>query len=100
MKKVRVRFMRSTRFSAKFSAVGGCVISYVLLCVCIGADRSGPAASKPTAAHLKETEDSLMDDNTDDCAPLFYCPGKAGFYSPRQGKASFERLNAFRNVGR
>ena len=36
----------------------------------------------------------------DDSAPLFYCPGKQGFYSPRQGKASVERLNAFRNVGR
>lgn len=32
--------------------------------------------------------------------PLFYCPGKQGFYSPRQGKASYERLNAFRNTGR
>lgn len=36
----------------------------------------------------------------DDCAPLFYSPGKRGFYSPRQGFASYERLNAFRNVGR
>lgn len=36
----------------------------------------------------------------DDTAPLFYCPGKQGFYSPRQGKATPERLNAFRNVGR
>ncbi|XP_044743814.1 E3 ubiquitin-protein ligase UBR5 isoform X2 [Chrysoperla carnea] len=44
-------------------------------------------------------EDSNSDD-TEDNSPLFYCPGKRGFYSPRQGKASFERLNAFRNVGR
>lgn len=36
----------------------------------------------------------------EDNAPLFYCPGKRGFYAPRQGKATFERLNAFRNVGR
>lgn len=36
----------------------------------------------------------------DDYAPLFYSPGKCGFYSPREGFASFERLNAFRNVGR
>lgn len=42
-----------------------------------------------------ETEDSGEDN-----APLFYCPGRRGFYSPRQGKATFERLNAFRNTGR
>lgn len=36
----------------------------------------------------------------DDYAPLFYSPGKCGFYSPREGYASYERLNAFRNVGR
>ncbi|KAG8228758.1 hypothetical protein J437_LFUL008199 [Ladona fulva] len=39
-------------------------------------------------------------DDGEDNSPLFYSPGKRGFYSPRQGKASFERLNAFRNVGR
>ncbi|XP_074027095.1 E3 ubiquitin-protein ligase hyd isoform X3 [Leptinotarsa decemlineata] len=44
------------------------------------------------------TEESLQDE--EDLAPLFYCPGKRGFYAPRQGKATFERLNAFRNVGR
>ena len=36
----------------------------------------------------------------EDNAPLFYSPGKRGFYSPIQGKATAERLNAFRNVGR
>ena len=36
----------------------------------------------------------------EDNAPLFYSPGKRGFYSPVQGKATPERLNAFRNVGR
>ncbi|KAK9719267.1 HECT-domain (ubiquitin-transferase) [Popillia japonica] len=36
----------------------------------------------------------------DDNAPLFYCPGKRGFYAPRQGRCTFERQNAFRNVGR
>nr|XP_018904419.1 PREDICTED: E3 ubiquitin-protein ligase UBR5 isoform X3 [Bemisia tabaci] len=43
-----------------------------------------------------ETTDDAGEDN----APLFYCPGKTGFYSPRQGKATFERLSAFRNTGR
>lgn len=37
---------------------------------------------------------------TDDAAPLFYSPGKRGYYSPRQGRATPERINAFRNVGR
>ena len=32
--------------------------------------------------------------------PLLYSPGKRGFYSPVQGRATPERLNAFRNVGR
>ncbi|KAG7304392.1 hypothetical protein JYU34_011332 [Plutella xylostella] len=36
----------------------------------------------------------------DDSAPLFYSPGKRGYYSPRQGRATAERINAFRNVGR
>lgn len=36
----------------------------------------------------------------EDNEPLFYSPGKRGFYTPRQGYGSFERLNAFRNVGR
>lgn len=63
------------------------------------AERNNTSTSKPTT-HLKENEETMIDDTTDDCAPLFYCPGKAGFYSPRQGKATFERLNAFRNVGR
>ena len=41
-----------------------------------------------------------LDDSEDDNAPLFYQPGKTGFYSPRPGKCSEERLNCFRNVGR
>lgn len=43
-------------------------------------------------------EETTQDE--EDNFPLFYCPGKRGFYTPRQGKATFERLNAFRNVGR
>lgn len=38
--------------------------------------------------------------HVDDNEPLFYMPGKVGFYTPRQGYGSFERINAFRNVGR
>uniref|UniRef100_A0AAY5EXU1 E3 ubiquitin-protein ligase UBR5 n=1 Tax=Electrophorus electricus TaxID=8005 RepID=A0AAY5EXU1_ELEEL len=39
-------------------------------------------------------------DDGDDNAPLFYQPGKRGFYSPRPGKNTEARLNCFRNVGR
>ena len=45
---------------------------------------------------MQTTETAVVEDN----APLFYSPGKRGFYSPVQGKATPERLNAFRNVGR
>lgn len=47
---------------------------------------------------ISNAASSVVDE--DDSAPLFYSPGKRGFYSPRQGRASYERLNAFRNVGR
>ncbi|KAL4629964.1 E3 ubiquitin-protein ligase UBR5 isoform X5 [Arapaima gigas] len=39
-------------------------------------------------------------DDSDDNAPLFYQPGKRGFYSPRPGKNTEARLNCFRNIGR
>lgn len=42
----------------------------------------------------------VVDPVDDDNEPLFYSPGKRGFYTPRQGFASFERINAFRNIGR
>lgn len=51
------------------------------------------------AASKKKMENSILDD-TEDNAPLFYSPGKRGFYTPRQGRGSYERINAFRNVGR
>lgn len=61
-----------------------------------------PSAATAKSSLLAGIE--MMDtdplDDTEDNAPLFYSPGKRGFYSPRQGKGSFERLNAFRNVGR
>ncbi|XP_067014137.2 E3 ubiquitin-protein ligase UBR5 isoform X4 [Anabrus simplex] len=61
-------------------------------------ERGKKPGTTPTSRNAPETEEPAED--SDDSAPLFYSPGKRGFYSPRQGKASFERLNAFRNVGR
>ena len=40
------------------------------------------------------------EEDPEDTSPLFWQPGKRGFYSPRPGKNTPERLNAFRNVGR
>jgi E3 ubiquitin-protein ligase EDD1 len=39
-------------------------------------------------------------DATAEDVPLFFCPGKKGFYSPRFGRWGRERINAYRNVGR
>ncbi|KAG8192530.1 hypothetical protein JTE90_015165 [Oedothorax gibbosus] len=44
--------------------------------------------------------DNEEEEEIDDNCSIFYQPGKRGFYSPRQGKCTAERLNAFRNVGR
>ena len=41
-----------------------------------------------------------LDYFVEDNSPLFFQPGKTGFYSPRQGRGSEERINCFRNVGR
>lgn len=86
-----------------------------------GADGSGTAAGQSSSATATNGDGAesngsgafthqgkskmnpivLLDESQlDDSAPLFYSPGKRGFYSPRQGYASFERINAFRNIGR
>jgi len=46
---------------------------------------------------VAETDEEFEVDET---RSLFWQPGKHGFYSPRPGKNTPERLNAFRNVGR
>ncbi|KAK6633415.1 hypothetical protein RUM44_004018 [Polyplax serrata] len=59
-----------------------------------GADRS---EKKGISNNLTDAE---MVENQEDSSPLFYSPGKRGFHSPRQGRGTYQRLNAFRNVGR
>lgn len=56
-------------------------------------------ASTGNSAPKKSLESEEWPVEADD-GPLFYQPGKKGFYSPRQGRGTIERLNAFRNVGR
>lgn len=46
------------------------------------------------------TTDTDLVEPQEDNSPLFYSPGKRGFHCPRQGKGTYQRLNAFRNVGR
>nr|CAH7746807.1 unnamed protein product [Callosobruchus chinensis] len=66
-----------------------------------GGRKSGNGASGTrSVGDNPEDAAQLQNQDEDDNAPLFYCPGKRGFYAPRQGKATYERLNAFRNVGR
>ncbi|XP_017846381.1 E3 ubiquitin-protein ligase hyd isoform X2 [Drosophila busckii] len=52
------------------------------------------------AQQKKSPSAAIVEPIEDDNEPLFYSPGKRGFYTPRQGLASFERINAFRNIGR
>ena len=51
-------------------------------------------------AALRDTPERMDVDLGDENAPLFYQPGKRGFYSPRLSRPSDTRQNAFRNVGR
>src|SRR5699024_6427729 len=55
-------------------------------------------AATPGTATAVDLE--LLESEADDNAPLFYQPGPRGFYSPRLGRGTEARLNAFRNVGR
>ena len=53
--------------------------------------------TSPTAPAVPTPE---VPPREEDNAPLFYQPGHSGFYSPRPGNNSPERLNVFRNIGR
>jgi E3 ubiquitin-protein ligase EDD1 len=52
--------------------------------------------------HVVVQQPSVVADGIelDESDPLFFQPGKTGFYSPRVGKETPTRLNAYRNVGR
>ncbi len=49
------------------------------------------------SSRRSDTDD---EDELEDSSPLFWQPGKRGYYAPRPGKNTPERLSAFRNVGR
>jgi len=54
-------------------------------------------SSAPAPKRAGEADEEF---DIDESRSLFWQPGKHGFYSPRPGKNTPERLNAFRNVGR
>ena len=60
----------------------------------LSTDKNKKTTSGGRRSDLEDEED--MEDST----PLFWQPGKRGYYSPRPGKNTPERLSAFRNVGR
>ncbi|KAI1289573.1 E3 ubiquitin-protein ligase UBR5 [Halotydeus destructor] len=66
----------------------------------LGRSSNSGKSQTAQAAQQVVTEAPVDEEEEEDNAPLFYQPGKRGFYSPRQGKCTPERLNAFRNVGR
>lgn len=65
-----------------------------------GSGGSGSSGGAGTSSGALPSLPPMPSIPADDTAPLFYSPGKRGYYSPRQGRASGERINAFRNVGR
>lgn len=57
-------------------------------------------AANLTHERLLTSKTSLIDKQPTEYAPLFWQPDKKGVYAPRPGKATPERLTAYRNVGR
>ncbi|XP_037810400.1 E3 ubiquitin-protein ligase hyd isoform X2 [Lucilia sericata] len=64
--------------------------------------KSETSSTSSSAAQSKKMNPVVLLEpcHVEDNDPLFYMPGKRGFYTPRQGYGSFERINAFRNIGR
>ena len=60
----------------------------------LSADKS--KRSSGTGRRVESDEEEDLEDNS----PLFWQPGKRGYYAPRVGKATPERISAYRNVGR
>ena len=66
-------------------------------------EKADPASGGSSQDSLADKNNELDDEDYDDYldnSPLFFQPGKTGFYSPSCGKISVERLNCYRNVGR
>ena len=66
----------------------------------LSAEKLKKAASSGNLGSGKRSDNEEEEEIVEDGSPLFWQPGKRGYYSPRAGKCTPERLNAFRNVGR
>ncbi|KAK6168099.1 hypothetical protein SNE40_021993 [Patella caerulea] len=58
------------------------------------------SSDKKKSGSSDRKSDLDEEEEIDDSAALFWQPGKRGYYSPRAGKNTPERINAYRNVGR
>lgn len=65
-----------------------------------GSVENGEVYNLSSGGELKRLSCLEEDADLEDNSPLFWQPGKKGYYSPRPGRNTPERLNAFRNVGR
>ena len=63
-------------------------------------EKNDPGTGSSQEASADKNMEAEDDGDLLDNSPLFFQPGKTGFYSLRPGKNSVERMNCFRNVGR
>ncbi|CAF0940743.1 unnamed protein product, partial [Didymodactylos carnosus] len=61
---------------------------------------SKPSQQQQPLPSQPQPQQTTFDKQLDEYAPLFWQPDKKGFYAPRPGKYTTERLTAYRNVGR
>ena len=66
----------------------------------LSADKTKKTTPTTPSVAVKQRTELDDDEELEDLSSLFWQPGKRGYYSPRPGKGTAERLSAFRNVGR
>ena len=95
---IQIRILLSLLFAQHLT---DCLALLHIFFIC--REKAEPANAGNSQDSFPEKNNEVEDDDYDDYldnSPLFFQPGKAGFYSPRCGKISVERLNCYRNVGR
>ena len=88
------------RFAENVEEALGLIMSCGGLNNTMAGSSSTPSGAAGGAINLAAAAAATIAPDDDECAPLFYQPGRAGFYCPRLGKCTKERLDVFRNVGR
>ena len=64
----------------------------------LSSDKSKKSSGSMSTSRRADSDEE--DDGEGDGNALFWQPGKRGYYAPRVGKYTPERINAYRNVGR